>query len=303
MTNFDRKALTRQAIERHFVDWACLDYQGSLLKLGAKFEAELEALIEFRDGHVAKFEALLSDFSDDELRAASGKYDIEVEGFGVRENELDNLRNIAMNKFPTYSRLSMFAIGKYPDELADYDYWAMRDSFRIEDFVWLSIGLEPNDDLRTYFEKFQQRPPKLDPVLKRAADLRFELIDTAERLGLVHRTKRVDLVHEWLTTVDLTVPDDLRTAVEKGWRRLRSTSVEPEKSVDVERVEGSDPREVRSLARLLTAIAIEEYGYQPSALRSPIPKEMESICDRQGLGVTRDTILKFLRLGANLQDK
>ena len=79
--------------------------------------------------------------------------------------------------------------------------------------------------------------------------------------------------------------------------------MEPEKSVDVESVEGSDPREVRSLARLLTAIAIEEYGYQPSALRSPIPKEMESICDRQGLSVTRDTILKFLRLGANLQDK
>ena len=53
------------------------------------------------------------------------------------------------------------------------------------------------------------------------------------------------------------------------------------------------------MAKLLTAIAIEEYGYKPNSRRSPIPGEIESICDRQGLPVSKETILKYLRLGTS----
>jgi hypothetical protein len=59
-----------------------------------------------------------------------------------------------------------------------------------------------------------------------------------------------------------------------------------------------DNRERISLAKLITALAIDGYGYKPTSRRSPIPNEITSITDRLGLSVSNDTVRKYLRLGA-----
>ena len=59
-----------------------------------------------------------------------------------------------------------------------------------------------------------------------------------------------------------------------------------------------DKREKIALAKLVAALAIDGYGYNPGSIRSPIPKEIEGICDKLGLGLTSETIRKYLRLGA-----
>ena len=56
---------------------------------------------------------------------------------------------------------------------------------------------------------------------------------------------------------------------------------------------------MRAVARIITAIAIEEYGYNPDALRSPIPKEIEGIMSRLGLEGSAETVLKYLKIGAS----
>lgn len=52
------------------------------------------------------------------------------------------------------------------------------------------------------------------------------------------------------------------------------------------------------MAKLLVAIAIEQFGYDPGSKRSPIPTELEDVAARLGLELSHDTILKYLRLGA-----
>ena len=59
-----------------------------------------------------------------------------------------------------------------------------------------------------------------------------------------------------------------------------------------------DLREVQAVARILTAIAIEEYGYVPQAPRSPIPNEIRDITQRAGIPVSPDTIRKYLQIGS-----
>ncbi|MFG5382454.1 hypothetical protein [Yoonia sp. R2-816] len=57
-------------------------------------------------------------------------------------------------------------------------------------------------------------------------------------------------------------------------------------------------RELASLSKLLTAIAIHEYGYDPTQRRSPIPQAIQDTCDKLGLPMSADTIRKYLQIGA-----
>lgn len=45
-------------------------------------------------------------------------------------------------------------------------------------------------------------------------------------------------------------------------------------------------------------MAMDVYGYDPTAARSPIPKEIEDIALRLGLQITADTVRKILREGS-----
>lgn len=66
----------------------------------------------------------------------------------------------------------------------------------------------------------------------------------------------------------------------------------------------SDPRTVLSVAKIVTAIAVHEYGYEPHSERSPIPKEIQDIMDELGMQGSAKTVLKYLRLGSRgLQKK
>jgi hypothetical protein len=57
-------------------------------------------------------------------------------------------------------------------------------------------------------------------------------------------------------------------------------------------------REKTSLSKLLVAVAIDAYGYDPTARRSPIPNEIQNIAAALGLTVSTDTIRQYLQMGA-----
>lgn len=45
-------------------------------------------------------------------------------------------------------------------------------------------------------------------------------------------------------------------------------------------------------------MAVDGYGYIPTASRSPLPKEIEGVLDRLGIPVSDDTIRKWLKEAA-----
>lgn len=62
-------------------------------------------------------------------------------------------------------------------------------------------------------------------------------------------------------------------------------------------------RERSTLYKLIIAMAVDGYGYDPMASRSPLPKELEGILDRMGLSVSDDTIRKKLREASELMPR
>jgi hypothetical protein len=294
----DDDPLIRKAIQRQFVLWAYPEVQHSALCLGKQFDDDVEALLHSLEDARQEFICVLKSFSKSEIELAAGLNGatLDVE----REDQLAQAKKIALSKLCQYDREMLIAIGAYPDMLPDYDYWGMRDRIGVEEFVWLSIGLEPDENLKKYFEQSSSRLGNKNARLRKEAQRRRDLLTAANNLRDQRNSIRTDVAKEWLDQVQLAVPEAFRGALLKAWERLNTKDAVPVVTTPNEDDKKPEPRELRSIAKILTAIAIEEYGYDPRAARSPIPGEIEGISDKHGLSVSKETVLKYLRIGAKL---
>ncbi|RPE71145.1 hypothetical protein EDD53_0259 [Pacificibacter maritimus] len=293
----DRDQLVRMAVERHFIEWAYNEKVENALCLGASYERNVDLLIEKVSFARSAVEAELKTFPEQQLRYAAGLdgaiLDVHL------EQKLSKLCSDARGYLPSYSRYELISIGMYPDELADYSHWAMRDQFDSHDFVWLSIGLEPDERLVKYLGQAQDtvRPPKLDATLKKEAERRLALITTAQKLDPILKHVKIELAYEWYNTVELDAPIGFQNALKIGWERLQKASKAVIEDTPYANDKAPDPRAIRTLSQIIAAMAIDGYGFDPNSKRSAIPKEIESACDTFGISVTKETILKYIRLG------
>ncbi|WP_375230379.1 hypothetical protein [Roseobacter sp. S98] len=177
--------------------------------------------------------------------------------------------------------------------------------FDVVEIVLLSMGLEPAEDLRSRFDpdfmKRRNKSPADDFALRRFEMFRRQFSPNRKNGSVYPR----DLVM-WVRSVDLDAhPAFLRMTdtfelLQNGAQLSSSNAATAKNANETKPAEG---RELASLAKLLIAIAIEEYGYQPASLRSPILKEIEAITDRHGLSASHDTVRKYLRMGARYLPK
>lgn len=297
----ERDELVRMAVKRHFFDWAYNGVHRNALCLGPEYKSSLNAFADRVSNARAPIEEMMRAYSTEQLAIAAGLNRVHLEP--DLEKQLTKVCDNARHFVRPYDKLGLISLGAYPEELADYKYWAMRDSLSIRELVWLSIGLEPNETSDPYFQDRPSSSFKPYALLKRESNLRLRLFKSARGLaGASYDRIESTKIHDWLNLVDLEVPQGFRAALECAWQRLQQASVEQiEQQSRESKIERKpEPREMRSMAKVLTAIAVEEFGYDIRSKRSPIPKEIEGICDRHGLSVSKETILKYLRLGSDL---
>lgn len=291
------RSKARKAVERHLFAWAYLECSGSYLALRDEFRSEIGELLTARDFHVENLEEFFLRLSPEFLKAACGE--IQLDSFADKEVEIRELCGDIRRATPIRTKTHLVAIGVYPEVLADFESWAMRDSFYGSELVWLSIGLEPTDTLNKDFKEFRAGRGRMDDVLGREVHLRLETVNRSQELAIFNKgsTSAVKALR-WLNSVRLEVPQGFRDMLQTASARLEVKSVSSKISQPVDSKK-PDSREMRSMARLITAIAIKKYGYSPTAKRSSIPREIEDTCDHLGLSVSRETILKYLRMGAH----
>ncbi|MCI2399134.1 hypothetical protein [Aliiroseovarius subalbicans] len=301
MSYNEKEKMVRRAVKQHFVEWAYVEVDEWQLVLGDKFSAEVERVVHARDAQVKVFEGYFGSFDAANLRAALGEQ--EVEGFGLRETEIEDLRKKARNALAPYNRFTLTALGARPDDVADYKTWSLRDSYNAPELTWLSIGLEPSDDLEGGSGRLGSKSNRIDPFVAKERQKRLEIIYCSKKLGIHYNSSRrasAQDAWEWIKSIDLRTPSGFRTMLETSGRRVAefnsngSLSTPPLKKEDAK----IDPRAVRSISKLIAAMAKDGYGWNHKDLRSPIPGELESLCDQLGVPVSRETILKYMRMGA-----
>jgi len=102
---------------------------------------------------------------------------------------------------------------------------------------------------------------------------------------------------EWIKSVNLEVHSGFTALLQN---KSSSVHLTRKGTADLENSEQMDGREKLSMSKLIAAMAIDAYGYDPKARRSDIPIEIQGIADRMGLELSSNTIRKYLKKGAEL---
>lgn len=182
-----------------------------------------------------------------------------------------------------------------PHYAADYNYWSRMEWLKIEETLWLCVGLDPRADWDKALRLDHSIPPREHRERTYMLSIREQLARAAKSISASRSGFKGPELLDWMRATEFPAhPGFFGCLAKIAVRRSGAPTL-----VSVEKTGGrDDPREIASMAKILTAIAIREYGYQPESNKSPIPGEIQAICDEEGLSVSRETILKYLRLGA-----
>jgi hypothetical protein len=181
----------------------------------------------------------------------------------------------------------------HPHFRADFDYWAKLPNLTLMEATLLSVGTNPNFlDQDEIYKLKKEKPEKL------WASLRFLL----ERYDLLFRVFPSALMgkgpmstarfYDWVKEVDLDIHPDFRMALSRRFDgTVRSTSTAD-----------ATPSEKVSLLKMIAAMAVEQYGYDPSAQKNDAVKALCDDLDGLGIGLDPKTIRKWLKEACALID-
>lgn len=184
----------------------------------------------------------------------------------------------------------------HPDHAADIEYWSKMPEFSIEELLFLSLGVEPGHLGKEFMNSLMgARHGDLDKQLQFLQRRNAQLLRVFIR-GEYPRPVRAKHFLEWVDQVGFEVHRDFLAQLREihhptsAFRQLAPT----DRGLDLQ----PDKREIDTMAQLFTAIAIDQFGYDPTARRSPIPREIAEILAKLGLEISDETVRKYLRRGA-----
>ena len=234
---------------------------------------------------------MLSFLSDqDILRLVNNRLDdpneIRDDWFNCQREEI---RILAKIKVPWYA--GGFGHASYA---ADFDYWAQVPHFTYHEALFLSLGVEPahiSPDgviaMLSLLEKGTDLWNPLRYMLRRREQILRQFPNFFEQ-GKIRPVQLFD----WFELIELDVHPSFTS-------RYLVAEKPTKKGLEETKPDRPHKRELDSICQLFVAMVIEYYGYDPKALRSPVPKEVRELSAAMGLDISEDTIRKYLRIGAS----
>jgi hypothetical protein len=283
------EGLVRQKLGA-FYDWNAPipihDIGPSDIERFARFE---EAVREIEE----KVRQPVEELGDEELRALLAKTpnDPNVEWFkGLLTNEIKSV----VGKAPIWVALGF----GHPDHAADFNYWSKVGLLSVQEATLLSVGLEPNKEHFSFLELVRDtagQPNKNAQAL--FLSKRYRLMQDHFPIGVssymsISPTSFMKL----LKKVNLEVPEDLKAALAYLDKPQQQTG----KAENVVTLSNS---EKGSMLKMIAAMACEQYGFDPTAVRSQAVSSLRQDLDSVGLPLDDKTIRKWLREACEMVPK
>jgi len=182
--------------------------------------------------------------------------------------------------------------------LADFEHWARSEFLTVDEVVWLSVGLEPEENLMKLIKPYDDngRTQKLEGVAEYMSRHKETIRRKFDPHDYGHKPDLATL-YSWIKAVNLDVHSGFLNMLKSRFERGKQFGTVKLRDDDSEQIDG---REKLSMSKLIAAMAIDCYGYDPRARRSDIPNEIQGIADRLGLDISSDTIRKYLKNGSEL---
>jgi len=197
----------------------------------------------------------------------------------------------------------------HADHVAEFDYWAKMTRWTVEEVLCLSIGVEPRSIPREVILRLAagdglsaRKPRSTVDYSHLSRPLQF-LLRRYEQLNRRFDPEfngwsvRPNEFIAWVERVEFEAhPEFLRLM--KKYHSENGLVASPSTQA-----KEPDKREIDKIAQLFTAMAITKFGYDPEALKSPIPKEIVELAANIGISVSDDSVRKYLDIGAKFLPK
>lgn len=264
----------------------------TLLPLGNDYKIRMEMLLRKRLDLFDRIETYLNNLTADELNQhfdgnGGPKTDQTKSWVSKSKNEVNDV----FGCMSLWYHASLFRT----NELADFAHWGRSEFLTLDEVVWLSVGFEPLPKFRRMIKPFEEKASNRS--LTNIVEFISRHRETIRRkFDPNNYGMRPDLcvLRDWINAVKLEVHPDFMAMLPS-----RAVAL-PEVASLTKVLNFVDGREAVSMAKLITAMAIDAYGYDPRAKRGNIPKEIMGIADGLGLEISGDTIRKYLKKGAEL---
>ena len=194
-------------------------------------------------------------------------------------------------KLPTPDELDKLIFYSPSSPKPDFDYWGKMPYWEIDEALYLTFGICPESDYDPPKIYDKEKSPvskkvrKLGKILRRARKVK-ELTDPVKPSTYV----------EWLKKYQIDVPKQLQhlaVNTNDGTTTKTEENITPlEKPLHT--------KEKETLLKMIAGMAVDAYGYDPSAKRSPIPKEIADILTEHGISLDQDTVRKWLKEASEL---
>lgn len=168
----------------------------------------------------------------------------------------------------------------HPDAIADFDYYGKAACWSLDECVALSFGKEPQKVNLELISPYV----KVSPFA-----LRYE-----RRHDLFLRAKRVE-----------QISDPAEPAAFLGWAKRNDIDM-PQGLVERVRSVGIDTKELsttqrENLLKLVYVMAVRHYKYDPTRSKNSTAPAIKSDLELEGLTLSSDTILSYLKEAAALK--
>lgn len=183
-----------------------------------------------------------------------------------------------------------------PTEMSfhDYSFWARKTYWLPAEAVLISLGFRPEDKLIQLFDQLDNRSFKMCRLLNEYYE-RLELLYAENRSGRLTQESDPPEILEWFEKQEFSLPEGLVAATRRfQCEEIRASAPSPENYLS--------NRERETLLRLVAAMAVRGYSFNPNAARNPATKDIQDDLDHLGIGLDQKTILKWLREATDILD-
>ena len=181
-------------------------------------------------------------------------------------------------------------------------FWANLSRWTLEEAVALTINRDPKKFIDPAVGKgLLEKDPKVEHY-----HYVQEHIKRSVQAGELTDPVQPGVYVAWAQKRDLNFPEALAKLVPAAQADNQNAPAKPARK-PADKNQTALMRERNTLLKLFFCAAVDGYGYDPKAERSPTAKEMESAFERLGIRISDDTIRKYLNeakehLPADFQD-
>jgi hypothetical protein len=289
-----REERTEQIIQTLFGELYYATEVRTVKTIGPYKPRMLEPLARFMKTYRVEVREIINSMSDD-------KFDKGFwlsEPFSEHATQLLSPVQIRIEKLNFRNPWWIAGLG-HPDYEADFKYWSMISDLNLREAVCLTLGVSPTSFTDELLNKFAQNFDRRSgsDTISLFVGRRYELLRRKfNPLGLDDLIIPMNELKSWILEVELEVPEKFHRIILKDQAGNYLGSTPPQET-------RADRRELNSIAKLITTMAMEKYGYDPDRPRNPASSKIKSAAALAGLELSEDTILKYLKLGAALRTK